>query len=53
MDMIVTIQTSVAVPADGKLVIGFPKYADDGTSPLFTNYLGKGLTNSNSPVDCA
>lgn len=53
MDMIVTVQTSVSVPPDGKIVIGFPKFADDGTATMFLSYLNKGTTNSNSPVDCA
>jgi len=53
IDIIIKIQTSVAVPVDGRLVVAFPKYANDGVTSLFNDYLGKTGLSPGSPVSCS
>lgn len=53
VDIVVKVQPSVTVPANGMLVIAFPTIAEDGTTVLFDNYLGKAGLYPGAAVDCA
>lgn len=41
------------MPANGKIVVAFPKLAEDGTTALFNDYLGKTGLQPGSVIDCA